>query len=400
MGDPTTGSQRDRATVVGTAIAILTLIVAAVSAVPSFISLHQPEPRVVYVSTTARMVYLPGEEFRVRSLLESNNLPDATTSIEVVNRGAKPATRVNIHLLVDGKITAVIFTPPVDSKPPWVTVNEISDYENTPSELTVSLENLGVGPKFEISVSYRRRDSEDRQPDWSVFSDGLPATRVDSLLATDESSPAAWYSLPAAIMVGGLVLMAIVTAGFRMRRYPILRLGFVTAFKTMLPFVETARVVLDEVSTSTRDWKAFRDAVVLALKRQAGVRVVSCVDGEMGTSDPEMFWDLILEAGARRVCVNFHVSAQDWFKKHQDDASAVWYVSRLLAMADRAKATPFVAADSDIWSVSSASKVVALLRSLPSPGIACVWGSPEAVAAALLETEQPSENESGSVSTA
>jgi hypothetical protein len=59
-----------------------------------------------------------------------------------------------------------------------------------------------------------------------------------------------------------------------------------------------------------REWKIFRTAVVTALRQQAGFRLVSEAEGNLGADELEKFWDAVFDVRGTRVGFDIHTFRQ------------------------------------------------------------------------------------------
>jgi hypothetical protein len=124
MAESDTSSSRvDR---LGLSLAVGTLLVTAVTALPSFLSLRGKEPYVAYQLNRTEMLYpADANPAAVRTLLEQNGIPDASLVIRISNRGDVPAERVVIGVKVPGRLLADKSEPSASPQEEVFKVNKV-----------------------------------------------------------------------------------------------------------------------------------------------------------------------------------------------------------------------------------------------------------------------------------
>ena len=222
------GTFRGAGYLVTTALGILTIVVAVLSAIPSFQQQFGNQPRVYYSVLVDRLAFpstIDGE--RIRSLLKENAIPDSTARIGIVNKGDAPAKIVKVGIKVPGIIGTVQSAPPPEPEPIWVRISVDHDPEEAPSYARYTLKELVPDHPLEAFVGFYGEGSQS-PPDIDVVADGRPAERLSSLGLAPEWSAWRAFELPVKILGWGLGitlaigLIVVVAANARTREAALL----------------------------------------------------------------------------------------------------------------------------------------------------------------------------------
>ena len=185
-----------------TVIAVLTLTVTAVAAIPGFLSLNEDHAAIYYsVSTSGIEIPDSMDETAVRKILSENGIPSDTLSISVVNQGNAAAEHVRLSVDVPGRILASTSTPKPSINPIWVNLPKI-DVDQKSQSIRFSVQNLGTTKELKYEFGYQRENTG--QPEIEVFHAGQPAERVSNVAHVPTWSPWRVFELPLIILGGGV----------------------------------------------------------------------------------------------------------------------------------------------------------------------------------------------------
>ncbi len=201
-----------------TVVAVITLIVAVVSAIPGFLGLNK-EQALIYYSTSKSGILIPNtaDEQRIRAVLASNGIPTEQFSVSLINQGNKEAPEVRLSLSVPGKIMSAWTDPAESKKPVWVQLPDLSQAKGQ-SQIQPVLKAMATTKPVTIHVGYEK--TEQGAPGVEVFVDGKPAASVSDAGAVAPWSPIAVFKLPLIILGVGLLLVVLWAMGVVISKNP------------------------------------------------------------------------------------------------------------------------------------------------------------------------------------
>ncbi len=206
-------------------LAILTLIIAIVAAVPGFLSLNNDHADIYYsVNTSHVSIPTSLDNKKALSVLESNGIPGTTVELSIVNQGNSSADSVKLSIKAPVNIMAVWSTPSSDDNPIWVTLPEIKNINTSPifqAEVTALSATMPL--KYYVGYLY----SPDSPPEIQVFYSGKPAVQIENISDVGEWSKWSVFILPLQILAGGVALILLWIFILALYRDPIFRDEFV-----------------------------------------------------------------------------------------------------------------------------------------------------------------------------
>lgn len=201
-----------------TVVAILTIVVTAVAAIPGFLGLNK-ELSQIYYSDVASGIAVPdsADEPKIRSILASNNIASDQLSISMVNQGNKEAAEVRVSVSVPGKVLSAWTDPPEANKPIWVQLPDMSQIKGQ-ERFQIAVKALAITKPLTIYVGFERTRAGAAGVE--VFAEGRPAAKVQDVAAVPAWSPIEVFRLPLIILGVGLALVVIWAMGVVLSNNP------------------------------------------------------------------------------------------------------------------------------------------------------------------------------------
>lgn len=327
MAEESPSSRRDA--IVATTLAVLTIIVTLIVAVPDFLSLKSKAPLVTYAVQSAEISYPPSaDKSRIKDLLDKEGIPDATITVTLGNVGEEPAKQVRASLDVPGPILVHKTTPSATDNPAWVNISATYDPSNTPSKITYDLRDMAVGPRMEIAVSYRK--DRRTEPAVAVFCDGKEALPADKAAAA-KAAQTKLFSRATRVFVIGAALTIIAFVLLRIRQRSELRTSAGILARAFFPFGSI--ITLPGQIASHKDYSHFRNRVLQALLNQPNVEFLSMSEGQLSGKRLDEFWDIQVAVHGKRVGIDVHTTSQKWDGIIGTRDDQIEFFSRIARMA-------------------------------------------------------------------
>lgn len=283
----------------GLVLSVLSVLIALISAIPSFLALRAREPHVVYSASRAQMLYpRHADRDAIKALLKERAIPDAYAELALSNRGDQPAKEVVVSLCVPGRIVAEQTTPAVEERPAWVSLRKDSELEKDPTRVRYILTDLGLARDFSIKVSYISQSDE--PPTWEVFADGRSGLLVGDIGAIPGNARAISF-VPAIKTLGVGLLLSL--AAYIMVRFQV-------SIRSVAYGLPVLGLLLRQ--EAGRKWSRYKADVVYELGTDPRVTIVSSGEGDYSSSNPDTFWDAIIDVEGTAVGVDIRASAQLW----------------------------------------------------------------------------------------
>jgi hypothetical protein len=211
-----------------TVLGIFTLLIAIVSAIPSFITAFADKPK-VYYSLSENRIEIPSqmEAPKVREILRSNNLADSTLRVDVINSGDAVAKQVEVGVSVPGEVASTGTIPDEAANSVSVKVKTERDAAKRPSDVKFVLQNLVATKNVTASVGYYS-DNSNGSPNVEVAFDGKPAPKVQDIKEAPTNSYWEIFKIPLLILGVGLFatfllgLIKVLSENPRLRRASLL----------------------------------------------------------------------------------------------------------------------------------------------------------------------------------
>ncbi|MCA2992534.1 hypothetical protein [Gemmatimonas sp.] len=376
---------------VSVVIAVLTLIVSAVSALPGFLALRSRQAAVLFESSSSSMVY-PSTANRdtILRLLEANRVPTAFTRLLLSNRGDEPAASVAISFRAPGPILATRIVPSPDERPAWVRIAPDSVQDS--STVRFSLQGLAVGPTLMIEIGYLAATLDSAY--WEIFADGKPAQSVASIKAAPENVGKISFRPALQILGAGLFVAILASLGLKATENSAYREALGIVLATVFPIAQWRYA---SVLAARAHWIRFKNRVVLALAGQSDVQMLSVSEGDMRSTDPREFWDVRLRVNDTMFGLKVHTVSQRFPGLVGSIEDQEEYCAKLTAMAQNEGLFAVIVIDQPTTTLSADCKVPEILDRIASGNphfrYAVVVGDPATVAIGITgigaSTERP-----------
>lgn len=220
---------------IATIIGIISLVIAAIAAIPSFLQVFGDRPAIYYaVSETFVSIPPTLEDERIRNVLKDNGVADSQLSLELANNGDAPASLVKIGVQTQGEVLRAWTVPSAQGDPVWVTIHETpaSDRKLT---RTFELSDFAASDnRVAIHISYFRQ-VDSPESNVQVIADGKEASRVASLSEVAKATLWSALSLPLTLGGVGIVLSLLVGLGATINANPTFRKILFIAIEGSLP---------------------------------------------------------------------------------------------------------------------------------------------------------------------
>lgn len=232
---------------VSIAIGILSLILAAVFAVPSFVALVRDRSKVVYSVQEDRLSIPRSLDVdRIRQLMASNGVPDGGTTIVVANKGLGEAKKIKVGVRTPSPILTVETQPPTNAVPIWVRLEQEATPTNQPAVANFILREFAATPDtVSIAIGYFAPTNQ-AHSDVDVIADGQPAQRVSDVSEVQRQNLLAAFTLPLWILAGGFLLAILGGVAVVLARSPRLRDALVIIMREVSP---ATRALVDILSS-------------------------------------------------------------------------------------------------------------------------------------------------------
>ena len=203
-------------------LAVATIIVTFVAAIPSFLSLNTREGN-IYYSTSVSKLHVPTveNEGKLWKLLKENGIPSRTLSISIINQGNAQSDNIRIQVQGNALImnvwwepglepTLVITSPefgiyPASEKDPnviWVDKPAIQINEKS---AIIEVKRLAATKAIKIHVGFESDYSGPTSID--IFQNGTPAKKVLEAADVPQWSKYSVFVLPIKILVMGIIVV-------------------------------------------------------------------------------------------------------------------------------------------------------------------------------------------------
>jgi len=222
---------------VTTILGILTLLVTAIAAVPSFYGVFGQKAK-VYYSVFSDRITVPEEidNQELRELLKTKNIPDATVRVDVVNMGDAAAKSIKAGIKIPGIAEYMKSTPPAKPEPVWVRIGVQSTNDSISSYITYSFEELVPTKVVSAIVGYQTvKDNETETVD--VVFDGLPAERVKNIEEAPKWSLWNQFEKPLSVLASGFGITLLVGVVIVVRSNPRLKAATLLLLKELNPTI-------------------------------------------------------------------------------------------------------------------------------------------------------------------
>jgi hypothetical protein len=218
-----------------TVLGILTLLVAIVSAIPSFITAFADKPK-VYYSLSANRIEIPSqmEASKVREILRSNKLADSTLRVDVINSGDAVAKQVEVGVSVPGEVADMSTIPAEGANSVSVKVRTERDAAKSPSGVKFVLQDLVATKSATAFVRYYSDNSND-SPNVEVAFDGKLAPKIQDIRDATPNSYWQIFKLPLLILGVGLLVTFLLGLIKVLRENPRLRRASLLILKELNP---------------------------------------------------------------------------------------------------------------------------------------------------------------------
>lgn len=214
----TNGNDKSLSHTSTTIVAVLTLVVTAIAAIPGFLGLNKEQALIYFSGTTTGIVVPASADVpKIRSILAGNGIPSDQLAVAIVNQGNKEASEVRMSISIPGKILEAWTEPPEASKPIWVQLPDLSQAKGQ-SQIQTSLKALGITKPVTIYVGYEKTSTGVANVE--LFSDGRPGVRVQDVSAVPAWSPVDIFKLPLFILGGGVAFVVLWAMGVVISRNP------------------------------------------------------------------------------------------------------------------------------------------------------------------------------------
>ncbi len=223
--------------VVTTVLGILTLIITAITAIPSFYGTFGQKAKVFY-SVTSERITVPQEIdiSRFRELLRTQNIPDATIRVDVVNMGTAGAKSIKAGIKVPGEVEYSKSEPPAEPEPVWVKISSETTKESFNSYIKYSFDELVPTRVVSVLIGYRTFEKDGKEVIDVVF-DGLPAQRVRNVEEVAKWSLWHEFKKPLSVLAAGFGLTILFGIAVVIRASPRLREASLLLLKELNPTV-------------------------------------------------------------------------------------------------------------------------------------------------------------------
>ncbi len=220
---------------IATIIGIISLVIAAIAAIPSFLQVFGDRPAIHYaVSETFLSIPPTLDHERIRNVLKDNGVADSQLSLELANSGDAPASVVKISLHTQGEVLRAWTVPSPQPDPVWVQIKEIPTPDPKLAR-TFELSDFAASDHtMAIHVSYFRQAGFP-DSDVIVIADGKEASRVANLNELAKASIWSALSLPLTLAGVGIVLSLLVGFGATINANPTFRKILFIAIEGSLP---------------------------------------------------------------------------------------------------------------------------------------------------------------------
>ena len=214
---PTNTSSTSWESKLATAIAVLTLLITIVVAIPGFMALNKDHPDVFYSVSKSEIVIPESlDKQKVSRTLSDNGVPTGNLIVSLINQGNIAANEVKVAVRAPGEIIVVDTNPNISEKPIWVDIPKIAVSSKSQSE-TFVFQNLVSGKKLVLSVGYQK-DAQ-ATSSVSVVYDGKEATIASEITTIPKWSPWKVFIPPLLIVLGGIGLIFLVAIFFGIRKH-------------------------------------------------------------------------------------------------------------------------------------------------------------------------------------
>lgn len=320
---------------------VLTILATLVTAVPGFLALKKDISIVVYEERDSEMLLVKGvDKEKIKNILIEQNLPDAVTTIKLRNIGNVPAKDVRVSVVVPGEIVAVESIPSEDDKPAWVDFVKEYDKEKDSSRLIYKINNLGVGPTFQIDLSYRKDSS--KWPRWSVFSDGVSAELLASIeTINEEKNKPLQKSI--FVFIVGLLITILVTVVTKAKANPQFASVMKEFLYAILPFYSVKHKI-----TYRANWNKFKLDVIENLIGSGG-KLLVLGKGDYDSNQTDNFWDAVLELNGVKIGLDVHTKEQRWSGVIGDEYDQKEFWLKIISMSRTGLVKPVIVFDQPPW---------------------------------------------------
>lgn len=234
---------------VTTILGILTLVVTAIAAIPSFYGAFGQKAKVYYSVSSDRITVpqeIDNQEFR--ELLRTRNIPDAAVRVDIVNMGDAAAKTIKAGIRIPGIAEYTKSMPPVKSEPVWVKIGVQATNDSINSYIRYSFEELVPTKVVSAIVGYRTVEYTETEIVDVVF-DGLPAERIAKIEEAPKWSLWNQFERPLSILATGFGITLLVGIVIVIRANPRLRDAILLLLKELNPTISR---IADLVIRTTR----------------------------------------------------------------------------------------------------------------------------------------------------
>lgn len=200
-------------------LAMLTIVVAGIVAIPGFVRLNRDRPVVFYTTDQISVLNERSPNYEeLINVLQANRIPDSRLIVSMVNTGDVEAKEVRIGVEIDGKIADILPMRSEKYNPVWVGLldaNEMEVFKGKPIA-NIPLKRFTSGKRLNIEIGYFSFRSPQRPAIVDVFFDGRDfagkeATLVSDLSTVHQESFFSIFRVPMIILVSGIGITLLVS---------------------------------------------------------------------------------------------------------------------------------------------------------------------------------------------
>lgn len=217
-------------------LAVLAIIVAGISAIPSFSQAFGNLPHIYYAKSLYSIDTPPNTDAKLfYQVLSENNIAESSIRIDIINKGTVAAKKIKLGIQLSNSIQYTKSIPPSTPSPVWVSIEIESKTVNDKKYYTYIYEDLVPEKLVSVVIGYNAVDG--LIPEVDVVYDGKFAEEVASIKTVPTWSYWQLFKFPLQILFIGLFLSSVVGIVFKLMKYPKFRTALLSIIEEQNPLI-------------------------------------------------------------------------------------------------------------------------------------------------------------------